>query len=125
MIDLKLIGGFFDKTMDFLHRTTDSSFEEILRRGGQAGVDALAAATPFDTGLAASSWGYELSGSNGQYQIAWTNSDVESGFDVVMMLQYGYGTGTGGYVEGRDFINPAMGPVFDQILADIIEEVQR
>jgi hypothetical protein len=72
-------------------------------------------ATPVETGLAASSWNYEVSTDKGGCSIHWTNGDIENGFNVVISLQYGYGTGTGGYVQGRDFINPAIRPVFDQI----------
>jgi hypothetical protein len=83
------------------------------------GVSALSSATPKETGLAATSWGFTVSKSGGIYELAWTNSDVENGFPVVIMLQMGHGTGTGGYVQGRDFINPAIKPVFDKI-ADIV-----
>jgi hypothetical protein len=79
------------------------------------GAAALANATPTDTGLAAGSWDYRIERSRASCSITWTNSDVESGFPVSIMLQYGYSTGTGGYVQGRDYINPAMRPVFDQI----------
>jgi len=78
-------------------------------------VAALASATPSDSGLAAASWGYEVSSKGGSHSITWTNTDVESGFPVAIMLQFGYATGTGGYVAGRDYINPAMRPIFDQI----------
>lgn len=79
------------------------------------GIGALAAATPHDSGLAASSWGYKVENSSGGVSISWTNTDVEGGFPVAIMLQYGHGTGTGGYVAGRDYINPAMKPIFDKI----------
>jgi hypothetical protein len=79
-------------------------------------VNALASATPIETGVAAHSWGYRVIGGGGNYTIEWYNSDIENGgFDVILALQYGHGTGTGGYVPGRDFINPAIRPVFDKI----------
>lgn len=81
----------------------------------QQGVIALESATPVDSGLAAGSWSYRIERKRGSCRIEWLNADVESGFPVVVMLQYGYGTGTGGYVQGRDYINPAIRPVFDSI----------
>jgi len=88
---------------------------KIAELYAQQGVDALAAATPMDSGLAASSWGYYIQQSNSTVNIIWTNSDVESGFPVAIMLQYGYATGSGGYVQGQDYINPAIQPIFDRI----------
>jgi len=88
---------------------------KIAELYAQQGVDALAAATPMDSGLAASSWGYDIQQSSSTVTIIWTNSNVESGFPVAIMLQYGYGTGTGGYVQGQDYINPAIQPIFDRI----------
>jgi len=87
----------------------------ILQRFGEDGIAALSSATPVDSGIAASSWGYEVSRKGSVYSITWTNADVENGFPVAVMIQYGYGTGTGGYVHGQDYINPAIKPVFDRI----------
>lgn len=81
----------------------------------QKGVDALATNTPIESGLAAGSWGYKIENTSSSCTITWTNNDVETGFPVAIMLQYGYATGTGGYVQGVDYINPAMKPIFDQI----------
>ena len=89
------------------------------------GVEALSAATPIDTGLAASSWDYEITRDRGVWQITWLNRDVEGGAQVVLLIQYGHGTGTGGYVQGRDFINPAMRPIFDRIANEAWEAVTR
>jgi hypothetical protein len=100
-----------------------ADFANVLRGAAQKGVQALAAATPVESGLTANSWGYEIKRSRSSFQIIWTNSHVESGFPVAIGLQYGHGTGTGGYVRGRDYINPAMQPIFEQILADIWTEV--
>jgi len=86
-----------------------------LEHFAEQGAHALAAATPTDTGETARSWGYEISQESGKYIITWTNSHMAAGTPVVILLQYGHGTGTGGYVEGIDIINPALKPVFDQI----------
>jgi hypothetical protein len=115
--------GSYASTEAALRRMAKLNIMPLLHRCGQEGVKALASATPQDSGLARSSWGYEISGSGGNFTITWTNSDVESGFPVAIMLQYGYGTGTGGYVQGRDYINPAMRPVFDRISEDVRKAV--
>lgn len=91
----------------------------ILHDAGKAGVTALEQATPRDTGLAAGSWGYHIRKTRRGISIVWTNSDVESNFPVAIMLQYGYATGTGGYVAGRDYINPAIRPIMDKIASDV------
>lgn len=119
-------GGFFPNTMDWLKRMKDpSTFRAALNSGGEAGLDALRAHTPIDTGLASDSWGYRIVDVNGGVQLEWFNSNVENGIMVVLLIQYGHGTGTGGYVPPTDFINPAMEPVFDEILAKILSEVNR
>lgn len=107
--------GSFKNTEDFLKKVSKLDILGVLNSCGELGVSALAKATPIESGRAQHSWGYRVSGSRGSYEIAWVNTDTENGFQVVIMLQYGYGTGTGGYVQGRDFINPAMKPVFDRI----------
>lgn len=111
--------GSWAKTDSFLRAMQSMNILEILGRYGQEGVSALSAATPIDSGLAASSWTYEVGREGGGYFINWLNTDVENGFHVVIALQFGYGTGTGGYVQGRDFINPAIQPIFDQISNDV------
>lgn len=107
--------GVFTKTEAWLKALNDLNIAAILEAAGQQGVNALASATPIESGLAAHSWTYEASGGNGVYTITWLNTDVENGFPVAIMLQYGYATGTGGYVAGRDYINPALKPIFDDI----------
>jgi hypothetical protein len=107
--------GSFKKTESFLRNAQRVDILSILNEAGREGVTALALATPVDSGLTARSWRYEASAKNGKYTVTWLNSDVESGFPVAIMLQYGYGTGTGGYVQGRDYINPALKPIFDRI----------
>jgi hypothetical protein len=109
------VTGDFKSTEDFLQHVKSVNILSILDSCGEMGVTALSDYTPHDTGLAAGSWGYDVEANNGVYRIAWTNTDVESDFPVVIMLQYGYSTGTGGYVQGRDYINPAMAPIFDLI----------
>jgi hypothetical protein len=94
-----------------------------MKQYGQMGVDALMEATPVETGRAAVSWGYEIVRGAGWVGINWYNTNVEGGYNVALLLQYGHGTGTGGYVQGRDYINPAMAPVFDRILYDAMKEV--
>lgn len=120
MIGIKTSGSF-DNTNRFLAAMANmnQTVASLMQRQGQVGVNALAAATPYSTGLAAHSWNYEVEVTATGCALIWTNSDVESGFPVVIRLQYGYATGTGGYVQGRDFINPVVKPIFDQIANDI------
>lgn len=107
--------GSFDNFERFLRRSQTMNIRSIVEPYAQKGVEALRAATPVDTGLTAESWGYEIETTGDTVTIVWTNSNIENGFPVAVMLQYGYGTGTGGYVQGRDYINPAIRPIFDQI----------
>jgi hypothetical protein len=109
------VNGDFKTTLSKLKQFSKLNVLEIMASYGEEGVAALSSATPTDTGLAAGAWSYDVHVRNGTYTIAWTNTDVEHDFPVVIMLQYGYGTGSGGYVQGRDYINPAIKPVFDQI----------
>lgn len=109
------VAGDSQSTENTLKRMFKVNILGILSSCGEEGVAALSSATPIDTGLAAGDWSYDVQAKNGLYSIYWTNSDVERGFPVAIMLQYGYGTGTGGYVQGRDYINPAMKPIFDEI----------
>jgi hypothetical protein len=109
------VSGSGPKTEQTLQRMLDINVLSILEAQAIQGMNALESATPYDSGIAAHSWGYEIHASGGWYRISWTNSDIENGFPVVIMLQYGHGTGTGGWVQGRDFINPAIRPIFDQI----------
>jgi hypothetical protein len=94
-----------------------------LERYAQEGVDALARATPQDTGLTATGWEYSIAETNGSYSITWTNRHVVGGVPLVILLQYGHGTGTGGYVHGVDFINPSIKPIFDKIADSVWKEV--
>lgn len=113
------VTGSFSKTQSTLNNLAKLDILGIMESCGQIGVIALSEATPEDTGLAAGSWYFTAEEKSGVYTIAWTNRDVEKEFPVAIMLQYGYGTGTGGYVQGRDYINPAMAPIFDQIASTV------
>lgn len=116
--------GSFSNIELFLNRNKKSkSIARILEKYGQRGVDALSAATPVDSGETAASWSYEVEESDAGVAIRWLNSHVNNGVNIAVILQYGHGTGTGGYVEGRDYINPAMQPVFDEILDNVWREV--
>lgn len=96
---------------------------KILEKYGQMGVDALASATPVDSGTTAESWGYEISVRKEGATIHWTNTNQNKGVYIAVILQYGHGTGTGGYVQGVDYINPAIRPVFDKIAEEAWMEV--
>jgi hypothetical protein len=111
--------GSFSRTESFLKAMQKLDIMALLRQLGSEGVIALSSATPMDTGRAAASWGFEVTRKGSVYSLIWTNSDIENGFPVVIMLQFGHGTGTGGYVQGYDFINPAMRPVFDRIADEV------
>lgn len=111
------------ETEEFLERLKQVHIEEILNRYGDAGVSALRSATPYDTGRTASSWGYEIEKDADGYTIYWTNDHYNKGVNIAIILQYGHGTGTGGYVQGIDYINPSMRPVFEQIANDAWNEV--
>lgn len=118
------VSGSFDRTEHFLARLKTGRFYSALESCAQAGVDALEAATPEDTGATAASWSYEIDISGSDAKIYWTNSHLdEEGTPIAILLQMGHGTGTGGYVQGRDYINPAMRPVFDQIEQAVWKEV--
>ncbi len=107
--------GSFKRTEAFLRKLAKGDIYNGLEQLAQQGVGALASATPVDSGLAADSWTFTIKRTKNSCVISWNNFDVESGFPVAIMLQYGYATGTGGYVAGQDYINPAIRPVFDQI----------
>lgn len=115
--------GDFRKTERFLSGASKINFTKILDIYGKRGVSALSRATPKDSGEAAASWGYEISQKQNQVTITWTNSKMAGGVPLVILIQYGHGTGTGGYVQGYDFINPALRPIFDSILNDVWREV--
>jgi hypothetical protein len=115
--------GNFRNTERFFARAQKATPREILERYGQAGVTALASATPVDSGATAAAWGYEIVQNSDGYSIFWTNTNINEGVNIALILQYGHGTGTGGYVEGIDYINPALRPIFDQLADEAWREV--
>ena len=117
--------GNFNQTEKFLKRASRMDCRRILEKYAQEGVAALAAATPVDTGLTANSWDYEIRVSRGRYSITWTNSNIVDGVPVAVILQYGHGTRNGGWVQGRDYINPALQPIFDKIANELWREVTK
>ena len=122
MITFEAKGGW-DRTESFLKRAVRLNLAPRLQAAAAEGVAALAAATPKESGLTANSWAAEVTiGANG-FTIEWQNTHVVSGVPIAIILQYGHGTGTGGYVQGRDYINPAIQPVFDKIADEIWKEV--
>lgn len=117
------VKGDLKKTKRFLNKASKADYFSNLEDLAQKGVDALSSATPYDTGLTSKSWGYEISVDKRGATIAWTNSNVNKGVNIAIILQYGHGTGTGGYVQGRDYINPAIRPIFDEIADKVWREV--
>lgn len=115
--------GDFKNTERFFRKASERSYLDILKKYAKAGVDALASATPKRSGETSAAWGYEIVQSNSGYSIYWTNTNVNNGVNIAVILQYGHGTGTGGYVEGIDYINPAIRPIFDQIAEEAWKEV--
>lgn len=115
--------GDFKNTERFLKRAKNLEAFRILDRYAQRGVAALSAATPVRSGKTASSWDYEIHSSADTYAIHWTNSNINKGVNIAVIIQLGHGTGTGGYVQGIDYINPAMKPVFDEIADAVWKEV--
>ncbi len=107
--------GDFKKTEKFLRSLSEGDIFKTLDRFGQQGVAALSAATPVDSGETAASWYYEITRTKRSWSITFNNSHMAGGVPLAILLQYGHGTGTGGYVQGRDYINPAIQPVFDRI----------
>lgn len=117
--------GDFSKTTSFLKRVKEKMYLGDLNKYGRQGVAALASATPVDSGLTASSWYYEIENSKGSATITFYNSNVQKGVPIAIILQYGHGTRNGGWVEGRDYINPAIQPIFDEIADNAWREVSK
>lgn len=114
--------GNFNNTERFLNKMKNAEMYRELNRLGEQGVRALSAATPVRSGKTAASWDFETKISTSKAELIWTNSNVNNGVNVAIIIQYGHGTGTGGYVQGIDYINPAMRPVFESI-ADSVWKV--
>ena len=115
--------GDFSKTEKFLNNISKKLYYRNLQKYAEQGVAALASATPKDSGETANSWGYEIRQTKNSVSIYWTNSNVNKGVPIAVIIQYGHGTRNGGYVQGRDYINPAMRPIFDKIAENVWKEV--
>lgn len=115
--------GDFSKTEKFLNTINKKLYYRNLQKYAEQGVAALASATPIDSGTTANSWNYEIRQTKNSVSIYWTNSNVNKGVPIAVIIQYGHGTRNGGYVQGRDYINPAMRPIFDKIAENVWKEV--
>lgn len=117
--------GDFSKLTNYFERVKEAARIGILDKYGSVGVVALSSATPVDSGKTAHSWTYKIVRQNGSARIDFLNTNVNRGVNIAIILQYGHGTGTGGWVEGRDYINPAIQPVFDKLANDAWKEVTK
>lgn len=117
--------GDFSKLTSFLEKAKHAVRRSDLDKYGREGVAALASATPIDSGKTAESWYYVIEQSNGSASINFYNSNIQNGVPIAVILQFGHGTGTGGWVEGRDYINPAIQPIFDKIADNAWREVTK
>ena len=117
--------GDFSKTLNFLKNAKNYTQTMDLDSYAKQGVNALSSATPVDTGLTARSWYYEIKKTKDTITINFNNSNIQNGVLIAIILQYGHGTSTGGYVQGRDYINPAIQPIFDAIAENAWKEVNR
>ena len=117
--------GDFSKLSRYLERAKEAARIGVLDKYGREGVAALASATPVESGKTAGSWYYEIKRQNGSVSIIFKNSNINKGVPIAIILQYGHGTGTGGWVEGRDYINPAIQPIFDRIADEAWREVTK
>lgn len=117
--------GDWKKTDLFLNRIKSLFKNGIFDKYGKAGVDALRASTPIDSGETANSWSYNVSIGHSRVTISWENSHINQGVPIAIILQYGHGTGTGGYVQGRDYINPAMKRIFENMADELWREVTK
>lgn len=115
--------GDLKKTKNFLDRMKERSYLKNLEKYAQEGVAALSAATPVDTGKTANSWTYEIENTDTRYAIYWINTNENKGVNIALILQTGHGTGSGGYVQGIDYINPAMKPILQKIADEAWKEV--
>ena len=117
--------GNFSKFTRFLEKAKEAVHIGDLDKYGKEGVTALSSATPVDTGLTANSWYYKITNKNGSITISFHNSNIQNGVPIAIILQYGHATGNGGWVQGRDYINPAIQPIFDKIAEDAWREVSK
>lgn len=117
--------GDFSKTDRYFERLREAAKVGVLDKYGRAGVEALKSATPVDSGRTANSWNYEIERQNGSVSIIFNNTNINKGVPIAIILQYGHGTGTGGWVQGRDYINPAIQPIFDKLADEAWKEVTK
>lgn len=117
--------GEFKQTSKFFVDCLNPNYMNIIERYANAGVNALASATPVDSSNTANSWGYDIKKRGKTITITWYNTNVVDGVPIVILLQYGHGTSNGGYVQGRDFINPTLKPLFDKMANDVWKEVTK
>lgn len=117
--------GDFSKTLKYLDRIRDPVKMGILDKYGREGVAALSSATPVNTGVTASSWYYKIEKDRNTAKVVFYNSHINKGVPIAIIIQYGHGTGTGGWVQGRDYINPAIRPIFDKMANDVWKEVTK
>ena len=115
--------GNFKRINRFLIFASKLNIKTKLDKYGMMGVEALASATPTNSGKTADSWSYEIEGNGSSASIVWSNNNINDGVNIAVILHYGHGTGTGGYVEGRGYISPAIQPIFDKIAEDAWKEV--
>lgn len=117
--------GDFSKSLNFLEKVKKPIRLSDLEKYGKAGVAALASATPVESGLTANSWYYQIENGNGSISINFYNSNIQNGVPIAVILQYGHGTRNGGWVQGRDYINPSIQPIFDEITNNAWREVTK
>lgn len=122
MITIKQKGDF-SKLTRYLKKASKVSKVSDLHRYGQAGVKALTSATPVDSGKTAGSWYYEIKETDKSIKISFYNTNIQNGVPIAIIIQYGHATRSGGWIQGRDYINPAIQPIFDRITKDAWKEV--
>lgn len=115
--------GSFSKTTKFLTHAKSNTIYQIMRKYGELGVSRLESMTPVDTADTAHSWSYKLKVGERSAKITWSNSNFNDGAQIAILIQYGHTTKNGGWIEGRDYINPALRPVFDQMANEVWKEV--
>ncbi len=115
--------GDFSKLNRYFEKLKEAAKIGVLDKYGRAGVEALSSATPTRTGVTAASWSYKINRKNGGVSLDFYNSNVNKGVPIAIIIQYGHGTGTGGWVEGIDYINPAIQPLFKKLADDAWKEV--
>lgn len=117
--------GDFQKSLTYMTHSRSKNVRHVLETYGQKGVQALADATPKDTGKTAASWSYEIKMEQSGAVLYWKNSNIVEGVPIAVILQYGHGTRNGGYVQGLDYINPVMRPIFEEIARELWKEVRQ